>query len=121
LKYPKLIDTPNSVSSVAIIEKTVKHILSSEDNWNGIWNIYDSGIITPFKIGEMLSYVGMREQPQHLSKEDLDKFHKPKRVDTVLFDERFEREIEPEDVLVQLGLAIAEYNANLNLRPELIV
>jgi dTDP-4-dehydrorhamnose reductase len=121
LKYPKLIDTPNSVSSVAIIEKTVKHILSSEDNWSGIWNIYDSGIITPFKIGEMLSSAGMRERPEHLSKEDLDKFHKPKRVDTVLFDERFEREIEPEDVLVQLGLAIAEYNANLSLRPELVV
>jgi dTDP-4-dehydrorhamnose reductase len=121
LRYPKLIDTPNSVSSVAIIEKTVKHILSSEDNWSGIWNIYDSGIITPFKIGEMLSSAGMRERPEHLSKEDLDKFHKPKRVDTVLFDERFEREIEPEDVLVQLGLAIAEYNANLSLRPELVV
>ena len=107
MKYPKLIDTPNSVSSIAIIEKTVKHVLSSEDNWSGIWNVYDRGIVTPFEIGEMLWSAGMRGQPQRISKEELDQFHKPKRVDTVLFDERFEREIEPEDVLVQLGLAIA--------------
>jgi hypothetical protein len=59
----------------------------------------------------MLSRHGMREQPQHLTKEDLDKFHKPKRVDTVLYDERFEREIKPEDVHVQLERAITEYKA----------
>ena len=113
MKYPKLIDTQNSVSSVTIIEKTLRHILTSEDKWSGVWNIYDRGIVTPFEIGEMLWQAGLREQPRRISKEELDKFHKPKRVDTVLFDERFEREIEPDDVHVQLGRSIAEFKETL--------
>ena len=116
MKYPKLIDTPNSVSSIAIIEKTLIHVLTARNDWNGIWNVYDRGIVTPFEIGEILWRAGMREPPMRISKDELDRFHKPKRVDTVLFDERFERMIEPEDVHLQLGRAIAECSANFSLR-----
>ncbi len=107
-KYPKLIDTPNSLSSIAVIEKTVRYVLGSEHDWSGIWNVYDRDITTPFKIGEMLAAEGLREKPQRISKAELDAFHKPKRVDTVLFDERFEQTIQPEDVHAQLTRAIAE-------------
>jgi nucleoside-diphosphate-sugar epimerase len=108
LRYPKLIDTPNSVSSMNVIEKSVRHVLTAPDNWSGIWNIYDRGITTPLAIGEMLWKAGLREQPFRISKEELDAFHKPKRVDTVLFDERFETVIQPDDVQAQLSNAIEE-------------
>jgi dTDP-4-dehydrorhamnose reductase len=107
-KYPKLIDTPNSVSSIEVIEETLRHILTAEQDWSGIWNVYDRGVTTPFEIGEMLAVAGLREKPQRISKAELDAFHKPKRVDTVLFDARFEQTIQPEDVHAQLTRAIAE-------------
>jgi dTDP-4-dehydrorhamnose reductase len=107
LRYPKLIDTPNSVSSIEVIEKTVRHVLTSKD-WNGVWNVYDRGITSPLAIGEMLWKAGLREQPFRISKEELDAFHKPKRVDTVLSDQRFETQIQPEDVNLQLTKAIEE-------------
>jgi nucleoside-diphosphate-sugar epimerase len=108
LKYPRLIDTPNSVSSMDVIEKTLRYILSANEDWTGIWNLYDPGITTPFEIGKMLWNTGLREQPLRISKEELDAFHKPKRVDTVLYDERFERRIKPENVHSQLSKAIEE-------------
>ncbi len=102
LAYPKLVDTPNSVSSMAVIEKTLRHVLTSDDEWSGIWNIYDRGVTSPFEIGEMLWKAGLRERPLRISKEELDTFHKPKRVDTVLYDSRFEAVIQPEDVDIQM-------------------
>jgi len=101
-QYPKLVDTPNSVSSMAIIEKTLRHVLTANHNWSSIWNVYDCGVTSPFEIGEMLWKAGLREKPIRISKEELDTFHKPKRVDTVLYDSRFEAVIQPEDVHVQL-------------------
>ena len=109
LRYPKLIDTPNSVSSIDVIEKTVRYVLTERNNWNGIWNIYDrKELPMPLAIGELLWKAGLREQPFRISKEELDAFHKPKRVDTVLYDERFETTIHPEDVQLQLAKAIEE-------------
>ncbi len=107
LLYPKLIDTPNSVSSIDVIEKTTVHALTAANNWSGVWNIYDLGATTPLAIGEMLWKAGLREQPFRISKDELDAFHKPKRVDTVLYDARFEATIRPEPVSMQLSKAIA--------------
>ncbi len=108
LRYPKLIDTPNSVSSLNVIEQTVRRVLSIESLWSGIWNAYDRGVTTPLAIGELLWKAGLRDQPFRISKEELDAFHKPKRVDTVLFDERFETVIQPADVQFQLTKAIEQ-------------
>jgi dTDP-4-dehydrorhamnose reductase len=94
MRYRALVDTPNSVSSMTTIVKTVKHLIGAHE-WTGIWNVYDRGIVTPFEIGRMLARAGLREEPMTLSKEELDVFHKPRRVDTVLYDERFERAIAP--------------------------
>ena len=107
-KYPRLIDTPNSISSIANIEKTLRMILTIGNEWNGIWNVYDRGITTPFQIAEILYEAGLREKPERISKEELDRFHKPKRVDTVLYDARYERMIQPDDVETQLTRAIRE-------------
>ena len=112
LRYPKLIDTPNSMSSMDVITDTVKHCLSNSD-WSGIWNIYDSGIITPYQVGVMLAEAGLREQPEKFTKDELDSFHKPKRVDTVLYDERFERLLKPEPVEKKMRETIARYASTM--------
>jgi dTDP-4-dehydrorhamnose reductase len=106
-RYPGLIDTPNSMTSMTTIEKTVRHLLAESD-WAGIWNVYDRGVVTPFEVGQMLSNAGLREQPHKISKKDLDAFHSPKRVDTVLYDARFEELIDPSNVQQELQSAIEE-------------
>jgi dTDP-4-dehydrorhamnose reductase len=106
--YPRLVTTPNSMSSMEIITKTVKHCLTDSD-WTGIWNIYDKGIITPFQVGKMLAEAGLREMPQPLEKSELDTFHKPKRVDTVLYDKRLERLIKPEPIEEVMKRTIQEF------------
>jgi dTDP-4-dehydrorhamnose reductase len=97
LRYPVLIDTPNSMTSLATIVKMVRHALEAKD-WAGIWNVYDRGVITPYEVGMMLTEAGLRDAPQKITKEHLDSFHHPKRVDTVLHDARFEMAIDPPNV-----------------------
>jgi nucleoside-diphosphate-sugar epimerase len=106
LRYPKLVDTPNSMSSLNVIEKTLRYTLEAGYNWSGIWNVYDLGIVTPFQIGEMLASEGLREMPLKITKEELDRFHTPKRVDTVLYDARFEEVIRPLPLSIELQNAI---------------
>jgi dTDP-4-dehydrorhamnose reductase len=110
--YPRLVTTPNSMSSMEIIIKTVRHCLSSTKDWNGIWNIYDKGVPTPFLVGKMLAEAGLREMPSPLEKSELDTFHKPKRVDTVLYDERFERLLQPEAFDIVMRRTIEEFKKN---------
>ncbi|HYM19950.1 MAG TPA: sugar nucleotide-binding protein [Candidatus Kapabacteria bacterium] len=112
LNYPKLVDTPNSMSSVDIITKTVQYLLDAKNDWTGIWNIYDAGITTPYHLGILLAEAGLREMPARITKAELDSFHKPKRVDTVLFDERFEYQLKPEPVENVLQRTIKEYAAH---------
>ena len=109
LRYPGLIDTPNSMSSVEVILKTVRHTIAAEQDWNGIWNIYDKGHTTPYHVGVMLAEAGLRPMPEKIEKSSLDTWHKPKRVDVVLFDERFERIVKPEAVEDLLQRTIADY------------
>ena len=97
---------------LAIIIKTVRHCLTAKNNWSGIWNIYDKGISTPFDVGKMLAEAGLRALPLPLEKSELDTFHKPKRVDTVLYDERFERLIKPEPFDDVMKRTIEEFREN---------
>ena len=105
MRYPALVNTPNSISSMRTIMKTVAHLVSAAE-WSGVWNVYDLGIVTPYEIGKMLAEAGLREDPAIISKEELDVFHKPRRVDTVLYDERFERAIHPRSAREELLDAI---------------
>jgi len=105
VRYEKLIDTPNS--SAETIVKMVRYLLTANSDRAGIWNVYDKGVTTPFHVGELLAEAKLRPMPTAFTKAELDAFHKPKRVDTVLYDERFERLIQPEPVEAMLRKAIA--------------
>ena len=107
LRYPDLIDTPNSMSSAEVIAKTVQHLLTASD-WMGVFNVYDQGHTTPPEIGTMLYEAGLRDKPARIEKSELDTWHKPRRVDTVIHDARFESMIKPRDVHEVLRESIAE-------------
>ncbi len=113
LRYPGLIDTPNSMSSVAVIIRTVETLLTMETGWNGSWNIYDKGHTTPFRVGELLAEAGLRDMPHRITKDALDTWHRPKRVDVILYDEHFERVIAPNPVEDELRNAIEAYKSAL--------
>jgi dTDP-4-dehydrorhamnose reductase len=118
LRYPGLIDTPNSMSSANIIIKTVEKLLRMPEDWSGVWNIYDKGYTTPFHVGELLAKAGLRAEPQRITKDALDVWHTPKRVDAVLYDERFETVMKPNDVEDELRSAIEAYKLALVVMPS---
>lgn len=107
VRYEKLIDTPNSMTSAETIVKMVRYLLTATGDRAGIWNVYDEGVTTPFRVGQLLAEAKLRGEPTAFTKAELDSFHKPKRVDTVLYDERFEKTIKPKPVEDMLRAAIA--------------
>lgn len=115
-RYPKLLDTPNSMTSLDTIIRVIDHILEMNTElryFPDVWNVYDKGTSSPFRVAELLAAAGLRAKPELLEKKDLDKWHKPKRVDTVLYDKFFETTIKPSDVEDELTRVIGLYAKNM--------
>jgi dTDP-4-dehydrorhamnose reductase len=116
--YEKLLQTPNSITSAETIAKTIEimplHV-------RGIWarkygtsplvmNVYDRGITSPWDVATWLWKAGCRENwPEVIMKAELDAWHKPKRVDTVLHDSLFEQLIGPPRVHDEMIRVIFDY------------
>lgn len=115
-RYPGLVDTPNSISSIATIVHTIQHLLDAK-GWTGTWNVYDRGIVTPYEIASMLAKAGLRKEPSIITKDELDAFHRPRRVDTVLYDARFEAAIDPPDAREELLRAIEGLKEHVRAEP----
>lgn len=115
MNYKNLINTHNSITSVNILCKTIKQLTnnSSHNLWNRITCVYDKGIITPYDIGVSLSKAGLRKLPGILSKYELDSFHKPQRVDTVMYDQLFEETIKPRNVNKEIYKALTRYKEKI--------
>ena len=118
LNYEKLLATPNSMTSLKTIADTVL-ILLRNPGWTRTWNVYDRGIITPLRVGEMLAEAGLRDVPEEISKDELNSWHKPRRVDTVLHDRWFEHVVNPPSVEDTLKEAINALVASRTL-PSLL-
>ena len=114
--YPKLLDTPNSMTSSATIARTIEVVLAAPDTrcWNRIMNVYELGHSSPFEVGTFLAQAGCRKMPEKLNKSDLDIWHKPKRVDAVIEDKFFENLLQPPTVQDELKRNIAEYARNIS-------
>lgn len=111
IKYKSLLDTPNTMTSAETIAKTILKV--SEDFPNGIiMNVFDIGISSPYKVAKMLAAAGLREEPSILSKTELDGWHKPKRVDTVLDDPFFTQLVSPPNIEDEMARNIAEFARN---------
>jgi len=108
MQYKTLIDTPNSMTSAYTIAKAIRNIRAIEC-WPLIrtYNVYDLGYTTPYEVGRMLAEAGLREMPGLTYKNELDKWHKPRRVDAVIHDAGFEEIVEPPKVEDELRRVIA--------------
>lgn len=109
--YKKLINTQNSMTSAETIALTIERLARYPAFCEGgrIINCYDTGVITPFKVGQMLATSGLRSQPQPMEKEDLDKKLIPRRVDVVLEDPFFEDLVAPPPVEKEMARVIRAY------------
>ncbi|HYG73606.1 MAG TPA: sugar nucleotide-binding protein [Planctomycetota bacterium] len=109
--YPKLLDTPNSMTSADTIARTIEIALNSSDKkvWNRILNVYERNPSSPFEVGTLLAQAGCRKPPEKLAKSELDTWHKPKRVDAVIEDPFFEELVKPPTVQEELKRNIALY------------
>jgi len=109
--YPKLLETPNTMTSADTIAKTIEVALATpyERIWNRILLVYERGISSPYEVGSFLAQAGCRNPPEKLTKSALDEWHIPKRVDTVLHDEFFEETFQPPTVQDELKRNIALY------------
>ena len=116
LSYKRLIDTPNSMTSSDLIAEVIRKIIYPvvpRARERRIMNVYNSGITSPFLVGRMLAKAGLREEPELMLKSELDDFHKPRRVDVVMFDQYFNDYFEERPVDRALESAINEYAKNL--------
>lgn len=111
LGYPKLIDTPNSMTSAAEIVKTVKGLVQEPRLIESprIINVYNPGYITPYMFGCRLAEAGLRQKPERLEKEELDKTLVPKRVDVVMEDWWFEHNFHPTEIEDAIEITINSY------------
>jgi dTDP-4-dehydrorhamnose reductase len=109
--YPKLLDTPNTMTSADTIARTIEIVLDSSGStiFNRIMNVYERGASSPFEVGTFLAQAGCRKPPEKLTKNELDTWHKPKRVDAVIEDAFFEALVKPPTVQEELTRNIALY------------
>jgi len=106
-RYPRLVDTPNSMTSADTVRRTIETALTASPTaWNRVLAVYDRGIITPLQVGRLLAHAGLRRMPDSLSKLELDSWHKPRRVDVVLYDPFFEALVRPPPVLDEIQRVI---------------
>ena len=76
------------------------------------FNCYDKGAVTPLQIGYKLAAEELRDIPQIMTKKDMGSWHKPKRVDVVLYDKEFEELVNPPEVMDELDSMIKEFKIN---------
>ena len=109
--YPKLLDTPNTMTSSDTIRKTIEVVMAAKDTrvWNRIMNVYERNPSSPYEVGTFLAQAGCRKQPEKMTKSELDSWHKPKRVDAVIEDKFFEDLVQPPTVQEELKRNIALY------------
>lgn len=116
MKYKKLLDTPNSMTSSDTIKKCIMRIISDKSLLNEIriWNLYDIGVTSPYEVGMILHEAGLRDKPESLNKNDLDTWHKPQRVDAVMEDSFMETIVNPPVVQDELRRLVASFAKKIN-------
>lgn len=124
--YAKLTDVDNSMTSVDTIAKTVLTAAAvfrqgTTESVKALLSlmamcVYDrptTAVMTPLAVGRLLHKAGLREAPEKIEKEELDKTLKPRRVDVVMQDELFEKLVDPPTMEKAWLDAIKEFKAGL--------
>jgi dTDP-4-dehydrorhamnose reductase len=125
LTYTKFIDTPNSCTVVEdLIDVTSKLV---EKDVLGLVNVVNPGVTSPLKIAKVLREIIKPDmQIQEISKAELNKMTKAKRIDCVLSDERLDSlglklgslEIRLPEVVIGLKKNLEDNNSVLELTAE---
>jgi len=121
--YHGLINSPNSMTSAETILKTIEAIIREYKSGHGnntpeAINVYDKGEVTPLKVGMLLYKAGLRNEPEVIEKNQLDSWHKPRRVDVVMYDEWLENNVDIPSVDSELERVIQQYAVNLAKEPK---
>lgn len=113
LAYDDLIDTPNTITSADTLVKAITNLLNDNSPlWGRVSLVYDYAVTSAYRIAMKLYKAGLRKQPGRLDKETLDSFHRPKRVDTVMYDPVFEAAVDPPEVGKELDRVLALWIKN---------
>jgi nucleoside-diphosphate-sugar epimerase len=114
--YPRLIETPNSMTSAETIARTLERLLALPSDRlprGRIVAVYDRGVTSPFQVGQRLAQAGLRGEPARMPRAELDAAVKPKRVDVVLRDAWFEALADPPEVGVEMDRVIGLFARGL--------
>ncbi len=88
-KYSKFHSNENSMTTIDTLLKATYHLI--EKNQTGIFNITNSGTISPLKIAQLLKeHINHEMNIEKSDKEDLDKTAKVKRVDAIINTKKLE-------------------------------
>lgn len=109
--YKNLIDTPNSMTSAETIAKTIEFLAEERKTlpYPIEMNVFDLGVTTPYRVGILMHEMGLRDEPEMMTKSDLDLQLKPRRVDAVLQDDFFVYEVDPPKIEEEMPLVVSEY------------
>lgn len=97
MRYERLIDAPNSMTSITTILKTVQAVAEAKEA-PMVMNVYDKGITSPFAVCEKLAKAKLRPAPKRMSLSELNRSTKTRRVNVVMKDEAFEALVDPAGV-----------------------
>ena len=109
IKYPKLHDNKNSMTSAETVAKTIEKVMDRTISTPRVLNVYEDGVSSPYEVGMFLHQAGLRSEPEKEAKEILDQDGRVHRVDVVMYDSYFEAKVDPPNVLNELARVIAEF------------
>ena len=122
LTYTKFVDTPNSCTVIEDLLQAAEKLIIK--NANGVFNVVNPGITTPYEIALMLKKVIKPDMAvQKISKQELNQMTKAKRIDSVLkTDKLASYGINVPEIHERLSKIIQELKDNLalNKTPEIL-
>ena len=109
-RYERLVDVPNSATSVRTVARTVERLLERRDELGGsrVFAVYERHPTSPYRVAELLAEAGCREAPLRMEVAELNAQLVPRRVHVVMEDRDFEDLVEPPEVEDELRAMIAE-------------
>ncbi|MEK7606996.1 MAG: sugar nucleotide-binding protein [Patescibacteria group bacterium] len=113
LTYTKFVDTPNSCTVIEDLMRATRELV--DRGATGIYNVANLGVTTPYEIAGMLREQIRQEMSfEKISKEELNRTTRAKRIDCVLSIKKLELlEIKPPEIHGRLREVILELKKNL--------
>jgi dTDP-4-dehydrorhamnose reductase len=110
LKYPKIIDTKNSITIFDDFLLSAKHLM--ENNKKGFYNIVNPGEISPAEILEVYKeIIDSSHAYEVISSEELDLITKARRSNCVLNSDKLQKEFPLKDIKERIREVLLKYKS----------